>query len=220
MFRQTWIHPEDRKYQLILWREDPAEDIMVYELNTNTYGLRSSPFIAIRTLLQLADDWGSTHPKSRAAHVMRQDIFVDDILTGADSVTEAQQIKAELIELMKGAGYELRKWSSNSTELLQDLPQDHCELLHHFDTEDKGFIKVLGIQWDPVSDSMSYHINVPVGQPPSKRHVLSTIARLYDPCGYCTPIIFRFKLFLQSLGESPTVPASIQYRPVASSLIL
>lgn len=199
MFRQTWIHPEDRKYQLILWREDPSEAIQVYELNTNTYGLRSSPFIAIRTLLRLADDWESSHPESPASQVIRRDTFVDDILTGADTVAEAQQLKLELIELTRSAGYELRKWSSNCRELLQDLPHEHCEQPHLFDMDDKSFIKVLGIQWDPVSDSLSYQINVPLGQPISKRSILSTIARLYDPCGYSTPIIFRFKVFLQSL---------------------
>ncbi|XP_073952862.1 uncharacterized protein [Choristoneura fumiferana] len=199
MFRQTFVHPDDRKYQLILWREDPSHDVQVYELNTNTYGLRSSPFIAIRTVLLLADDWEVSHPNSHAAHVMRRDIFVDDILTGADSVAEAQQLKQELIALTGSAGYELRKWSSNSRELLRDLPEEYCELPHSFDTEDKSFIKVLGVQWDPVSDSMAYQINVPLGHPPTKRSVLSTIARLYDPCGYCAPVIFRFKIFLQSL---------------------
>ncbi|KAI8420767.1 hypothetical protein MSG28_007980 [Choristoneura fumiferana] len=142
---------DDRKYQLILWREDPSHDVQVYELNTNTYGLRSSPFIAIRTVLLLADDWEVSHPNSHAAHVMRRDIFVDDILTGADSVAEAQQLKQELIALTGSAGYELRKWSSNSRELLRDLPEEYCELPHSFDTEDKSFIKSLfsdGLNWD------------------------------------------------------------------------
>ena len=55
MFRQTVIHPSDRKYQLILWREHPEDPILTYELNTNTYGLKSSPFVAIRSLLELAE---------------------------------------------------------------------------------------------------------------------------------------------------------------------
>ena len=199
MFRMTWIHPEDRKYQLIYWRKHPSEKLQVYELNTNTYGLRSSPFISIRTLHQLADDWESTHPGSKASETIRRNIFVDDILTGMDSVSEAQQLKLELMALMHSAGYELRKWSSNSKELLQDLPGDHCEQPHQFDNDDKSFIKVLGIQWDPTSDSLSYQINIPSGQAVTKRNILSTIARLYDPCGYCNPIIFRFKVLLQTL---------------------
>lgn len=199
MFRMTWIHPEDRKYQLIYWRRNPTDPIQLFELNTNTYGLRSSPFISIRTLLQLADDWEATHPNSRASQVIRNNIFVDDILTGSDSIKSAQELKSELIDLMQSAGYELRKWSSNSDQLLQDLPDDHCEQPRQFDNDDKSFIKVLGIQWDPCSDIFSYKINIPSGQAVSKRNILSTIARLYDPCGYCAPIIFRFKVLLQKL---------------------
>lgn len=199
MFRMTWIHPDDRKYQLIYWRKDPSEPIKVYELNTNTYGLRSSPFISIRTLLQLADDWEVTHPKSKASEIIRTSIFVDDILTGSDSIKETQELKSELIQLMEGAGYELRKWSSNHEEILSDLPEDHCETPHQFDQDDKSFIKVLGVQWDPTIDVISYQVNIPSGQAGTKRNILSTIARLYDPCGYCNPVIVRFKILLQSL---------------------
>lgn len=102
-------------------------------------------------------------------------VYVDDILAGLDSISEAQQLKLELIELMKSAGYELRKWSSNCKELLEDLPQDHWEQPRQFDNEDKSFIKVLGIQWNPVSDSFSYEINIPMGEVVTKRQIHSTI---------------------------------------------
>lgn len=225
MFRMTWIHPDDRKFQLIYWRKHPSEKLQIYELNTNTYGLRSSPFVSIRTLLQLADDWEATHPNSQAAKIIRRNIFVDDILTGADSLEGAQALKAELIELMRSAGYELRKWSSNSVNLLQDLPEDYCEQPLQFDQDDKSFIKVLGIQWDPKSDILSYKITIPSGQPVTKRNILSTIARLYDPCGYCNPVIFRFKMLLQTLfmdglNWDEPVPGSViaQYEDLINDL--
>ncbi|KAJ8735648.1 hypothetical protein PYW07_007268 [Mythimna separata] len=200
MFRMTWIHPEDRRYQLILWRSDPSQELKVYELNTNTYGLRSSPYVTIRTLLELAAQWMEAHPDSKAADVVRDAVFVDDILTGADSIEEAEVLKTELIELMRSAGYELRKWSTNEPYLLRDLPEDHCDQPREFDANDpKSFIKVLGIQWEPISDTMSYRINIPSDKAVTKRSILSTIARLYDPCGYCAPVIIRFKNLLQEL---------------------
>ncbi|MFK7051074.1 hypothetical protein V3Q77_14440, partial [Flavobacterium davisii] len=55
MFRMSWVHQDDRKYQLILWRESPSEPLLTYSLNTTTYGLRSSPYVAMRTLLELAE---------------------------------------------------------------------------------------------------------------------------------------------------------------------
>lgn len=214
MFRMTWIHPEDRKYQLILWRKNKSEPISVYELNTNTYGLRSSPFISIRTLHQLANDWEVTYPHSQASETIRKHVFVDDILSGADTISQAQELKSELLELMNSAGYELRKWSSNQPELLSDLPGEHCELPHQFDQEDKSFIKVLGVQWNPVSDTFSYKITIPQGNAVTKRNILSTIARLYDPGGYCNPVILRFKnllqlLFMDGLNWDEPVPDKV-----------
>ncbi|RVE40681.1 hypothetical protein evm_014670 [Chilo suppressalis] len=215
MFRMTWIHPEDRRYQLILWRSDPSQELKVYELNTNTYGLRSSPYIAIRTLLELATQWEETHPNSVAAEVLRHDVFVDDIMGGAETLERAQAMKTELIELMRSAGYELRKWSTNNPQLLKDLPEEHCEQPKQFDAADpRSFIKVLGIQWEPLSDTMSYRLNIPSEKEVTKRSVLSTIARLYDPCGYCTPVIIRFKgllqeLFMDGLHWDEAVPEAI-----------
>lgn len=66
MFRQTVIHPDDRRYQLILWREHPDDPVTVYELNTNTYGLKSSPYIAIRSLLELPERDSARFPSAAA----------------------------------------------------------------------------------------------------------------------------------------------------------
>ncbi|XP_066600580.1 uncharacterized protein [Prorops nasuta] len=54
MYRQVLIHPKDRKYQQILWYN--RGEISTYQLNTVTFGISSAPFLAIRTLHQLAND--------------------------------------------------------------------------------------------------------------------------------------------------------------------
>jgi len=82
MFRQVFISADDRQYQRILWRNNPEEPIKVYKLNTVTYGLTSSPYLAIRTVQQLAADERQNYPE--AADIIAQDMYVDDLLTGAD----------------------------------------------------------------------------------------------------------------------------------------
>ncbi|XP_055614788.1 uncharacterized protein LOC129761113 [Toxorhynchites rutilus septentrionalis] len=74
MFRQIWIHPDDRRYQQILWRYNPSEPIRTYQLKTVTYGLASSPFHAARVLNQLAIDEGGRYPL--AAQVIRNGTYV------------------------------------------------------------------------------------------------------------------------------------------------
>lgn len=199
MFRQTWIHSDDRKYQLIFWRSSPDDPLRIYELTTNTYGLKSSPFVAIRCLHQLANDEELKYP--RAAKLLRQNSYVDDLNGGADSLVDARRLRDELMALMSTAGYELRKWSSNVPDVLDGLPLDHRETPRSFDvnTEDPGFIKVLGIQWDPKNDSFSYRLNLPVDGTVTRRRILSLAASLYDPLGWVCPVVFKIKLLLQTL---------------------
>jgi len=54
MYRQILVHPVDRHLQRIVWRFSTADNIRKYRLNT--YGLVYAPFLAIRTLRQLAID--------------------------------------------------------------------------------------------------------------------------------------------------------------------
>lgn len=52
MFGNILMHPDHRQFQLILWRASPDQPLLTYSLNTVTYGLRSSPYHAIRILLR------------------------------------------------------------------------------------------------------------------------------------------------------------------------
>lgn len=54
MFRQIRVHQDDMDLQRTLWRADPAEEVGDFRLTTVTYGTASAPYLAIRTLLQLA----------------------------------------------------------------------------------------------------------------------------------------------------------------------
>ncbi|XP_033213909.1 uncharacterized protein LOC117170975 [Belonocnema kinseyi] len=107
MYLQTTVHPDDRKYQIILWREDPSDQIKTYELNIATFGTSAAPFLAIRSLHQLADDEANTF--SKAAKVLKNDFYVDDMLTGASTIKEAEQLRNELIEITRKGGLNLRK---------------------------------------------------------------------------------------------------------------
>jgi hypothetical protein len=42
MYRQVWVHPDDRCLQRILWRKRPHQPIITYELNIVMYGTPSA----------------------------------------------------------------------------------------------------------------------------------------------------------------------------------
>lgn len=107
MYRQILVHPEDRDLQRILWRKGKDETVQEYRLDTVTYGLACAPYLTIRTLHQLAMDEGKLYPQGAA--VLQPDCYVDDILTGADTIQEAREIQEELTLLCAAGGFPLRK---------------------------------------------------------------------------------------------------------------
>lgn len=94
MYRQIHVDERDRIYQKILWRENSRQPIQSFTLNTITYGTSAAPFLAIQTLQQLATDEPQYQLGARA---LREDFYVDDLLTGANSYAEAGKIRDQLI---------------------------------------------------------------------------------------------------------------------------
>ncbi|UYV69354.1 hypothetical protein LAZ67_6003301 [Cordylochernes scorpioides] len=99
MYRQILVRPQDALRQRILWRQNARETMRPYQLNTVTYGTSPAPFLALRTLIQLAKDDGHLYPK--AVEAIRRDTYVDDILNGAENSLEAMDLQRELIDLLR-----------------------------------------------------------------------------------------------------------------------
>jgi len=121
MYCQVLVYTNDRDLQRILWRPEGRADVCEYRriLHTVTYGLACAPFLAIRTLHQLAEDERERYP------VMQRDVYMDDILTGSATLAEAKELQKQLIALCTSGGFPIRKWASNSPELLEIIPAEH-----------------------------------------------------------------------------------------------
>ena len=196
MFRMIEVHPPDRQYLQIYWRFHPSEQVQRYELNTVIYGLVCAPWIAQRVLHQLTIDHKFEYPL--AANVLLHDSYVDDILTGAPTAAEAIELQNQLIGLLKCGCFDLSKWSSNSSEILSNV--QHRSQMQPVDlsSPEEQWVKILGLQWDPHLDCFSFTIGEP-NPNFTKRGVLSTVARIYDPLGFLTPTTPMMKGFIQEL---------------------
>lgn len=196
MYRMIWLTEEHRQFQRILWRFSASEPICDYELNTVTFGITCSPYLAIRTLMQLANDY-SEFPL--ASEILKHSVYIDDILGGSNSLATALDTKNQIINLLKHGGFEARKWASNSSELLEDVPDTHKQNFNiSLDLENNNVLKILGLQWNPNKDVFFYSINCAVRNC-TKRNILSDLARIFDPLGFLTPVTFFAKLMIQHL---------------------
>lgn len=195
MYRQILVHRDDRPYQLILWHNEKGE-LQEFQLNTVTYGVTSAPYLAIRCLHQLALQGQQTHP--RASQILLEDIFVDDICSGADSLEEARDVKNEVVDLLSHGCFELRKWTSNCPQLLMDIPEEHCEI--NFTEDSHASIKILGFQYNAKTDTFNFTVSLD-SDICTKRIILSRISSIYDPNGWLSPCVIFVKILMQRLWK-------------------
>ena len=60
MYREVQLSSSDRQLHRFLWRADPSEPIQDFCMNRVTFGVASSPYLAVKTLQQAACDHGLT----------------------------------------------------------------------------------------------------------------------------------------------------------------
>ena len=195
MFRQIRVVDRHQHFQQILWRSN--SEICIYKLQTVTYGTTSAPYLSIRVLQQLAEDEKQTYPEACA--VLRSDTYVDDVISGADSVAEATFMQDQLVKLLSSGCFNLRKWTSNSAELMASIPEDFREKSSLVEVSEENIVKALGLSWNTTTDVFSFQVSFETRTNVTKSSLLSDAAKLYDPLGWLAPVTINAKITFQKL---------------------
>lgn len=198
MYRMIMVNAEDAKFQRILWRNNSDEPIKQYVFNTVTFGTASAPYQATRALIKIAEEIEQTN--EACSKILKQCCYVDDIVSGAHDEQTAKEISKDLIHILSQRGFNLRKWSSNSLELLQTIPLEHQEKMCDLELLKEFKIKALGIQWSPSIDQFSYISQIEMNSTiDTKRQFISNMSKFYDPLGWISAVIIRIKILAQHL---------------------
>lgn len=201
MYRQVLVRKQDRKFQRFLFRDDISKAIMEYEHNMVTFGVTSATFLAVAALQDLAESERENYPE--AAEIILKDFYMDDGMSGADTVQQAVKLCKDLKEVLAKAKFPLRKFISNSAELLESLPESDRELKLPLEINIDNNIKTLGIRYDPATDSFQFKVNLDqTTESPTKRSLLSETAKLFDPLGWLAPVVIRAKIMFQDLWQA------------------
>lgn len=195
MFRQVMIEEEDRQWQLILWRRNEEDPLETFTLNTVTYGTTFAPYLAMRCLKQLAEEDGEKYPLAKRA--LMSDFYMDDVLTGTDTIAEAIDLQKQLTNLLAQGQFHLQKWRSNEEKVLHHL-LEKSKTEDSLLLNDKASLKTLGVQWNHKEDLLRYCVK-PARERITKRVVLSKIAKIFDPLGLIGPILITAKVIMQQL---------------------
>ncbi|XP_025997375.2 uncharacterized protein LOC113005723 [Solenopsis invicta] len=183
----------------------------IFELATVTYGTASASFLAVRALQEIANL--ERHNMPIGASRILTDFYVDDLLTGANTIQELITIRNEVNTILNKAGFSLRKWASNEQAALEDLSGSHSSCILNINEDANS--PTVGLQWNSSSDTFQFQITIFKHAKISKRSILSTIARIFDPLGILGPVIITAKIIMQRLWQlkvdwDETVPSDIQ----------
>ena len=227
-FLMVSVNPNDRDALRFLWTDRPFDgDINPITLRFTrvVFGVSSSPFLLNATLQHHLRSYSLSNPT--LVESLSRSMYVDDIVTGADTDAEAFQLYVDAKEILRQGSFNLRKFVSSSCNLQEQIDIRERSLTHPnpepsppstvqateesfaettipTDTESRpGEHKVLGVRWDVKSDQLVFdlsHLAESASQiEPTKRKVVSVIGQIYDPLGYLAPVTILFKVFMQEV---------------------
>ena len=215
MYQEVELAAPDRDVHRFLWRSSPQQDILDYRMTRVTFGVSASPYLAVRTLQQTAADHGLDQPEA-VQHIMSS-FYVDDLLAGATTVTEALQLYSSLREVLKKGGFNLCKWRSSSPSVLEAIPTELQEKLPVKEVTSNLYPtqpKALGLEWNSSLDCMSPAIKPPGTYKQTKRGIVSDVSKTFDVLGWISPSILVMKILYQKLwllktGWDEEVPSEL-----------
>ena len=209
-FLQIALAVGDRNATRFLWAENPFEEnpkIIHLRWKRVVFGLTCSPFHLTATLRLHLENYKQSHP--RTAALMGSDMFVDDLISGADSREEAEIIAKEAVAIAADAKMPLRRWRTNDQELQKKLsalcPSEQAATQLIFQGED--VTKVLGTVWDRERDVLTFETAAIVEHCATIRHrtnlrtVLSVSSRVYDPLGLISPVVIFTRILMQRIWK-------------------
>ena len=197
-------------YQLYLWHDelDPEKDPLIKVIKTLIYGIISSGNQAEYGIRETARLQQELYP--RIHEIVHKDVYVDDCITGENTLEEVHQSAEDLELVLAKGGYKLKGVTFVGEPPSPNLSADGKE------------ISVAGFKWDPKDDFI--HLDVSElnfarkcrGKKPrsadsnipdvlTKSHCASKVPEIFDIVGLMTPITAAMKLDLRDLTKLKTL---------------
>lgn len=202
-FLTIGIAEEDRDYLRFFWfsNENDSKSYKLLRMTRVPFGVTSSPFILAATIKHHIRKYKKD--RIEIYEMLDSSLYVDDLFFGSTEVEKALELSQGAKEILADANMNLRKFRTNSEELRSLW----CERgMAEATEETERPLKVLGIIWNTKDDKFKLDIQPLLDMmkdlKSSKRCVLQTAAKIYDPVGFISPFIVIIKCLLQEIWEN------------------
>ncbi|XP_057374753.1 uncharacterized protein LOC130695607 [Daphnia carinata] len=190
-FHHIGLYEPDRDYLRWMWLSDPKDpnsSLDIYRFKVAPFGAKSSPFILNSVIMHHLSKNGSS-----VAIDMQRSVFVDNIISGCESKSEAESYFHKASSIMCSANLPLQSWGFSDHDVEKKL-----EVKGVIDTSRES--KTLGLTWN--RDTECLRVQVPNLSPvkrATKRDVLRGTAMFYDPLSPYAPLATSGKTLIQDL---------------------
>ena len=225
-FLSIEVDERDRNALRFFWldclEDKDVKNPVIFRSCRVIFGAGPSPFILSGVLQHHIKQYAEQDPVF--ADKLLKGFYVDDLVTGMQSIEEAFALYEKTMTRMKEGGFWMRKWKSNKKELIERIEKDQVDYSQckTTDSKEKGsenegesnsFVpekalsdgeKVLGVNWNTVKDKFWFNlkdiaIKDQANNALTKRSILKVLASLYDPLGILSPIMAEAKILFQDI---------------------
>ncbi|GBM36320.1 hypothetical protein AVEN_163254-1 [Araneus ventricosus] len=190
-FLQISLYPKDKDYLRFLWYGTDGK-LKYYRHCRVVFGVTSSPFLLVSVIQYLLESTLkelNENPKYKVDIIeqLKKSFYVDNCLASVKNELELQQLIEVASDTLATRKLELRGWEYND-------PTDNSS----------STTNVLGMVWERCSDYLCLSAtNITYDLPGilSKREILATTHKVFDPLGIACPVTLIPKLLLQRLWK-------------------
>ena len=134
---------------------------------------------------------------------LRKNLYIDDLLSGGVTVNQAQHRKEQAIEIFDDEGFTLHNWHSNVPMLEGETESKDTDLSfakQQLQQSGEAKTSLLGLGWDKGKEEVKVKFPTEEVQP-TKRGVLSKLAKVYDPLGLVSPVTLEGKVIFRDVCD-------------------
>ncbi|XP_065060233.1 uncharacterized protein LOC135687567 [Rhopilema esculentum] len=230
-FLNIIIQENDRNFLRFLWYDNVFEkdpELATLRFSRLVFGLTSSPYVLNATVRHHLENYRQSD--NEFVQTVEKSLYIDDFAFSLDTEEESFELYRKLKLCFASGGFNMRKWASNSDSLIERI--ELAENMHSktanskesnviFD-DDETFTKsisntvcngteskILGMPWNRNNDKFVFDFSEFIEAASStvevtKRNILRTTARFFDPLGVLSPVILPLKMIFQQLCKLKT----------------